>query len=80
MNIIFHNILESDCQTFALKCATGDLCHAFRHKNVKSKEIQRTRILDARIHLQPGEIQGQSELTKPADMKKAKELFIQFNQ
>lgn len=61
IGVFEYNILESDCQTFALKCATGDLCHAFRHKNAKSKEIQRTRILNARFHLQPGEIQGLSK-------------------
>ncbi len=53
-----YNILESDCQTFALKCATGELCHAFGNKHAKSKDLQRTRIYDSRFHLLPGEIQG----------------------
>jgi hypothetical protein len=56
-----YNILESDCQTFALKCATGNVCHKFRNKNAQSKELQQTRIYDARVHLQPDEFQGLSQ-------------------
>jgi hypothetical protein len=68
-----YDILERDCQTFALQCATGDSCHVYRNKNGKSKELQKQRIEDTRLHLKSDQTQG---LTKDHQRELDKQILI----